>query len=48
MVAFGTLHPKKAVLKSAAIQVLDKFQLYVQWQGLALHSHHIPELGVEL
>lgn len=46
MMTFCALHPQKAVLQPAAFEVIGKFLLYVQGQGLALHDHHIPKRRV--
>jgi hypothetical protein len=46
MMAFFTLHPQESVLQTTAFEVIGKFLLHLQRQGLALHGHHIPELRV--
>jgi hypothetical protein len=44
--AFFTLHPQEPVFQTSAFEVIGKFLLHMQGQGLALHGHHIPELRV--
>jgi hypothetical protein len=46
MMAFAALHPQEAMLQPATFEILGKFLLYVQRQGLILRGHHIPELRV--
>jgi hypothetical protein len=46
MMTFCALHPQEVVIQATAFEVIGKFLLYVQWQGLALRGHHIPERRV--
>ena len=46
MMAFAALHPQEAMLQPTTFEILGKFLLYVQRQGLVLSGHHIPELRV--
>lgn len=48
MSTVGALHPQESVLQPSAFEVIGKFLLHMQGQGLALHGHHIPELRVML
>jgi hypothetical protein len=46
MTTFSALHPQEAVLQATAFEVIGKFLLYAQWQGLVLRGHHISERRV--
>ena len=46
MMTVGTLHPQESVLQPSTFEVIRKFLLHMQGQGLALHGHHIPELRI--
>ena len=46
MMTVGALHPQESVFQPSAFEVIVKFLLHVQGQGLPLHGHHIPELRV--
>ena len=48
MMTFATLHPQESMLQAAAFEVIGKFLLHMQGQGLALHGHHIPKFRVML
>lgn len=48
MMALAALHPQEAMLQPTTFEILGKFLLYVQRQGIVLSSHHIPELRVVL
>ena len=45
MMAFTALHPQEAMLQPTTFEILGKFLLYVQRQGLVLSGHHIPEVN---
>jgi hypothetical protein len=36
MMTFATLHPQESMLQAAAFEILGKFLLHMQGQGLAL------------
>jgi len=46
MMTVGALHTQESVLQPSAFEVIRKFLLHMQGQGLALHGHHIPELRI--
>jgi hypothetical protein len=46
MMTFGSLHPQESVHQAGAFEVIGKFLLYTQRQGLSLHGHRIPDFRV--
>jgi hypothetical protein len=46
MMTVGALHPQESLFQPTTFEVIGKFLLHMQRQGLALHGHHIPELRV--
>jgi hypothetical protein len=46
MVTMRALDPHESVFETTAFEVIGKFLLHVQGQGLSLHGHYIPEFRV--
>ncbi len=46
MMTLGALHTQESLLQPSVFEVIGKFLLYAQVQGLVLRVHHIPEPGI--